>query len=89
MHIVFFCVHVSPRRPCAEYRQRSCLTQPLGHLILPALVSNNQQNIDFKAKNPSYGRHRISQPMRIVGPMQFWRVCVIYLEEKRKKKWGG
>ena len=32
-----------------------------------------------KAKNPAYGRHRISWPMRIVGPIQFWRGCVIYL----------
>ena len=24
-------------------------------------------------KNPAYGRHRISRPMRIVGPIQFWR----------------
>ena len=32
-------------------------------------------------KNPAYGRHRISRPMRIVGPIQFWKVCVIYLED--------
>ena len=24
-------------------------------------------------KNPAYGRQRISRPMRIVGPIQFWR----------------
>ena len=30
-------------------------------------------------KNPAYGRQRISRPMRIVGPIQFWRGCVIYL----------
>ena len=36
-------------------------------------------------KNPAYGRHRISRPMWIVGPIQFWRVCVIYLEKRRKK----
>ena len=35
-------------------------------------------------KNPAYGRHRISRPMRIVGPIKFWRVCVIYLEKKIK-----
>ena len=35
-------------------------------------------------KNPAYGRHRISRPMQIVGPIQFWRVCVIYLEEEEK-----
>ena len=34
-------------------------------------------------KNPAYGRHQISRPMRIVGPIQVWRVCVIYLEEKK------
>ena len=32
-----------------------------------------------REKNPAYGRHRISRPMRIVGPIQFWRGCVIYL----------
>ena len=36
-------------------------------------------------KYPAYGRHRISRPMRIVGPIQFWRVCMIYLEKKKKK----
>ena len=30
-------------------------------------------------KNPAYGRHQVSQPMRIVGPIQIWRGCVIYL----------
>ena len=28
-------------------------------------------------KNPAYGRQRISRPMRIVGPIQYWRGCVI------------
>ena len=36
-----------------------------------------------RRKNPAYGRHRISRPMRIVGPIQFWRVCVICLEEEK------
>ena len=36
-------------------------------------------------KNPAYGRQRISQPMRIVGPIQFWRGCMIYLQKKNKK----
>ena len=29
-------------------------------------------------KNPAYGRHQLSRPMRIVGPKQFLRGCVIY-----------
>ena len=29
-------------------------------------------------KNPAYGRHQLSRPMRIVGPIQFWRSCVIF-----------
>ena len=37
-------------------------------------------------KNPAYGRHRISRPMRILGPIQFWRGCVIYLKNLKKKK---
>ena len=40
-------------------------------------------------KNPAYGRHRISRPMRIVGPIQFWRVCMIYLEKKKEEKNGA
>ena len=35
-------------------------------------------------KNSAYGRQRISQPMQILGPIQFWRGCVIYLKEKKK-----
>ena len=34
-------------------------------------------------KNPAYGRQRISGPMRIVGPIQFWRGWVIYLKKKK------
>ena len=30
-------------------------------------------------KNPAYGRHQLSWPMRIVGPIQIWRGCVIFL----------
>ena len=30
-------------------------------------------------KNPAYGRHQLFWPMRIVGPIQIWRGCVIYL----------
>ena len=37
-------------------------------------------------KNPAYGRQRISRPMRIVGPIQFWRGCMIYLKKKNQKK---
>ena len=44
--------------------------------------------VAFINKYPAYGRHRISQPMRIVGPLQISRVCVIYLEKKEKKKMG-
>ena len=29
-------------------------------------------------KNPAYGKYQLSRPMRIVGPIQFWRGCVIY-----------
>ena len=27
----------------------------------------------YMNKNPAYGRHQLSRPMRIVGPIQFWR----------------
>ena len=29
-------------------------------------------------KNPAYGRHQLSRPVQIVGPIQFWRGCMIY-----------
>ena len=35
-------------------------------------------NSCFK-KNPAYGRHQLSRPMRIVGPIQIWRGCMVYL----------
>ena len=33
----------------------------------------------YSQKNPAYGRHQLSRPMRIEGPVQIWRGCVIYL----------
>ena len=36
-------------------------------------------NENTSKKNPAYGRHQFSRPMRIVGPIQIWRGCVIYL----------
>ena len=46
------------------------------------------QNLENKCveKNPAYGRQRIFRPMRIVGPIQFWRGCMIYLEKKKINK---
>ena len=41
----------------------------------------DQNNLE--AKNPAYGRHKLSRPMRIVGPIQFWRGCVIYRSAPR------
>ena len=48
----------------------------------------------FLIKNPAYGRHWISWPMRIVRPIQFWinfkfffwRGCQIWLYKKNKYK---
>ena len=45
-------------------------------------------------KNPAYGRHQLSWSMRIVGPIQIWRSCVIFLFcffkiGFGKKKYGG
>ena len=42
----------------------------------------SETNCKWNKKNPAYGRERISGPMRIVGPIQFWRGCVIYLKNK-------
>ena len=41
---------------------------------------------NVKKKNPAYGRHQHSRPMGIVGPIQFWRGCVIYLLKKKLNK---
>ena len=38
-------------------------------IVIPHLVT-----INIYGKNPAYGRHQISWPMRIVGPIQFWEL---------------
>jgi hypothetical protein len=51
-----------------------------------ALVENFRTHVNgeedkhpnTQKKNPAYGRHQLSRPMRIVGPIKFWRGCVIY-----------
>ena len=40
------------------------------------------RNVMVNKKNSAYGRQRISRPMQIVGSIQFWRGCVIYLFKK-------
>ena len=40
--------------------------------------------LHMQMKNPAYGRQRISRPMRIVGRIQFWRGCKIYLKKDNK-----
>ena len=44
--------------------------------------------LQFQNKNPACGRQRISQPMWIVGLIQFWRGCVIYLKKREKIQSG-
>ena len=34
--------------------------------------------VALQLKNPAYGRNQLSWPVRILGPIQFWRGCVIY-----------
>ena len=46
------------------------------HLIKTSLQAPQGVQVKTKIKaekNPAYGRQRISRPMRIVGPIQFWR----------------
>ena len=43
-----------------------------------------QTSNSYHKKNQAYGKQRISQPMQIVGPIQFWRGCVIYQREEEK-----
>ena len=49
------------------------------YLVEAAKNRLHSPNSKLPNKNPAYGRQRISRPMRIVGPIQFWRGCVIYL----------
>ena len=39
-------------------------------------VSSNL-NAERDIKNPAYGKQRISGPMQIVEPIQFWQSCII------------
>ena len=58
---------------------------PIKHRIMRV----KRKYVNVNVKNSTYGRHQLSQPMRILGPIQFWRGCVIYLykrKEKNKKK---
>ena len=68
--------------PGVDTRLMVCITKNGPGLILISMSTPT-------SKNPAYGRHRISGPMRIVGPIQFWRVCVIYLEEKKEEEKNG
>ena len=57
-------VHSPCRTPQCQSRQE------------PERKKNNirgQEILELVKKNPAYGRQRISRPMRIVGPLQFWR----------------
>ena len=49
----------------------------------PNLSTDSDRSTNFcllkEEKNTTYGRQRISRPMQKVGPIQFWRGCVIYL----------
>ena len=38
----------------------------------------------FIHKNPAYGRQRISGPMRIVGPIQFFFYFIFFFERERE-----
>ena len=61
--------------------QKSKFTQKY-HKTSDSPIENTQRSKFTKVKyykNPAYGRQRISRLMRIVGPIQFWRGCVIYL----------
>ena len=37
------------------------------------------ENVGSLIKNPAYGRHQLSRPMRIIGLIKIWRGCMIYL----------
>ena len=37
------------------------------------------ENMTLRIKNPTYGRHQLSRPMRIVGPIQIYLNIYIYI----------
>ena len=70
------------------------LIQPKMPALVKAAVLPQSECLSrwFKEKNPAYGRHQLFRPMRIVGPIQFWRGCLIYLYKKNTKNirfWGS
>ena len=51
------------------------------HSAVSKIFSGRQpKSVDalFVRKNPAYGRHQLCRPMRIVGPIQIWRGCMMY-----------
>ena len=62
----------SDTNPIKSVTSQQTMVKTLSELIaIPYII--------YRVKNPAYGRQRISRPMRIVGPIQFWRGCMIYL----------
>ena len=43
-------------------------------ILSNSFTSRMKRTTDVSKKNPAYGRHWISQSVRIVGPIQFWEV---------------
>ena len=60
----------------SDYSVNNVAIKSLSSMVL---VPIDQLLFQFNKKNPAYGRQRISRPMWIVGPIQFWRGWVIYL----------
>ena len=84
----------SPESPC----QYVCMSVPSSAVFLEAShwplyhITRSRPLIgqplppppsESSFKNPAYGRHQLSRPMRIVGPIQIWRGSVIYLRKKK------
>ena len=42
------------------------------------LAHDTHDTLNRRNKNSAYGRHQLSRPMRIVGPIQFWRGCATF-----------
>ena len=73
-----------------QFNHKKCKTFNTGDFkdqVLPNSLKVDNWKIEYdqdenlvetEVKNPAYRRHRICRPMRIVGPIQFWRGCMIY-----------
>ena len=71
----------------SQDKKQSC--NLLGQKIKQPLKTKKNYAASWDNKNPAYGRHRISRPMRIVGPIPNFESLRDLSRKKQKKKNGA